>query len=45
MRSNGEVFPKDVRLFKGNYFGQDVVIAVAQDITERKHSEEEMQNN
>ncbi len=40
-RSNGEVFPKDVRLFKGTYFGQDVAIAVAQDITERKRSEDE----
>ncbi len=43
LRSNGEVFPKDVRLFKGTYFGQDVVIAVAQDITQRKHNEDEIQ--
>ena len=42
-RSNGEIFPKDVRLFKGTYFGQDVIIAVAQDITERKHNEDDMQ--
>lgn len=39
VRSNGEVFPKDVRLYKGTYFGQDVVIALAQDITERKQAE------
>lgn len=39
-RSNGEVFPKDVRLYRGTYFGQDVVIALAQDITERKRAEQ-----
>ncbi|MBE7433014.1 MAG: PAS domain S-box protein [Anaerolineales bacterium] len=42
IRSNGEVFPKDVRLYKGTYFGQDVVVALAQDITERKQAEEEI---
>lgn len=44
IRSNGEIFPKDVRLFKGAYFGQDVIIAVAQDITSRKEYEEALQN-
>lgn len=39
-RSNGEAFPKDVRLYRGTYFGQDVVIALAQDITERKRAEQ-----
>jgi len=39
-RSNGEVFPKDIRLYKGTYFGQDVVVALAQDITERKRAEQ-----
>ncbi len=38
-RGNGEVFPKDVRLYRGTYFGQDVVIAIAHDITERKRIE------
>ncbi|MBK8046965.1 MAG: PAS domain S-box protein [Anaerolineales bacterium] len=38
-RANGEVFPKDVRLYKATYFGKDVVIALAQDITERKLAE------
>lgn len=38
-RANGEVFPKDVRLYKGTYFGQEVVFALAQDITERKQAE------
>lgn len=43
MRSNGEIFPKDIRLFKGTYFGQDVIIAIAQDITARKEYEEALQ--
>ena len=43
VRSNGEIFPKDVRLYKGTYFGEDVVIAVAQDITQRKQAEEALQ--
>jgi PAS domain S-box-containing protein len=42
LRANGEVFPKDVRLYKGVYFGRDVVIALAQDITERKQAEEKI---
>jgi len=31
----GRVFPKEVRINKGVYFGQDVLVAFAQDITER----------
>jgi PAS domain S-box-containing protein len=42
-RNNGEIFPKDVRLFKGMYFGREAVIVIAQDITERKRSEEALQ--
>jgi PAS domain S-box-containing protein len=34
-RKNGEIFPKDVVLNKGKYFGKDVVFAMARDITER----------
>jgi PAS domain S-box-containing protein len=40
IRRNGQVFPKIVNLNKGTYFGQDVIIAVAQDVTERKMAEE-----
>jgi two-component system cell cycle sensor histidine kinase/response regulator CckA len=43
VRKNGEVFPKEVRVSKGTYFGQEVVIALAQDITERKKSEAVLQ--
>lgn len=41
--SNGEIFPQEVRLFKGFYFGENVVIAVTKDITTRKQSEEALQ--
>ena len=38
-RRNGEIFPEDVSLYKGAYFGNDVLIAVATDITEKKRAE------
>ncbi len=39
-RKHGEVFPKHVRVSKGTYFGRNVLIAFAEDITERKKTEE-----
>jgi PAS domain S-box-containing protein len=39
LRANGEEFPKDVRLAKGLFFGQEVVFALAQDITEKKKAD------
>jgi len=39
LRKDGSVFPKDVSLTAGTYFGKKVVIAVARDITERKQVE------
>ncbi len=39
-KKTGEIFPKNVRLFKGKYYGRDVIIALAKDITEQKRSEE-----
>lgn len=39
VRSNGEIFPKEVVLNKGKYYGRDVLIATARDITERKNFE------
>lgn len=35
-RKNGDIFPKHVILNKGKYFGKDVLIAAARDITKRK---------
>ena len=38
-RKNGEVFPKEVIINKGKYFGKDCIIVTARDITERKRAE------
>ncbi|MBL0311493.1 MAG: PAS domain S-box protein [Holophagaceae bacterium] len=38
-RANGVVFPKEVKLYPGSYFGREVVIALSMDITERKRGE------
>ncbi len=42
-RSNGEIFPKKVRLYQGTYFGQEVVIALANDITKEKETQKALQ--
>jgi two-component system, cell cycle sensor histidine kinase and response regulator CckA len=42
VRRNGEVFPKEVRLFPGTFRGERAVIALAQDIGERKRAEAEL---
>jgi PAS domain S-box-containing protein len=34
-RSNGETFPAECRLYRGNYFGKDVIIGLVIDITDR----------
>ncbi len=39
-RKNGEIFLKDVICHKGKYFGEDVLITTARDITERKKAEQ-----
>lgn len=44
-RKDGEIFPKDIKLTKGQYFGDDVVIAVSRDITEAVRREEELRHN
>jgi PAS domain S-box-containing protein len=38
-RRTGEIFPMEVRLCRGSYFGKTVVIAIGRDITERKKAE------
>ena len=44
-RKDGHVFPKDIRLSKGRFFGEDVVIAVARDISETVRREEKLRRN
>ena len=39
-KKNGEIFPKEVRLTLGTYYGQKVIIAIAQDISDRKKNEQ-----
>jgi len=38
-RKNGEVFPKEVIVSKGKYFGKDVLLATARDISDRIEAE------
>jgi PAS domain S-box-containing protein len=44
-KKNGEVFPKYVRLYKGKYFGEDVIIAIGHDITHRKRAQKELEES
>lgn len=44
-RKNGEIFPKNVRLYKTEYFGKDAIIALAQDISERKEFLEKLKQS
>ncbi len=44
-RKNGEVFPKEIVLNPGTYFGERVVIAIARDISERFESQEQIRKN
>ena len=44
-RRNGEIFPKEVRLYRGLYFGQEVLITTAIDITKRKRTEEALRKS
>ncbi len=42
-KSNGEIFPKEVYVYKGSYFGKDVVITLARDSTKHKNIEAALQ--
>jgi PAS domain S-box-containing protein len=43
--SSGEIIPKEIRLCRGSYFGLDVIIAIARNITERKKAESEIKES
>ena len=43
-RKNGEHFPKEVVSNKGKYFGLEVIISTARDITQRKLYEDQLKN-
>lgn len=38
-RKNGQIFPKEILLNRGTFSGEEVVIAIGRDITERKKNE------
>jgi PAS domain S-box-containing protein len=44
-KKNGDVFLKEVRVTKGYYFGKEILIATALDITERKRIEEDLKES
>jgi len=44
VRKNGEEFPKEVFVNKGKYFGKEVLIATARDITEKHQVEERIRS-
>ncbi len=44
-RKNGEVFPKIIKLTKGEYFGKEAVIVFAIEITKRKKAEQKLQES
>lgn len=44
-RRNGEVFPEQVILNPGSYFGENVVIAICRDISQRYRAEEQLRKN
>jgi len=43
-KKDGSIFPKEIWTVKGKYFGEDVLISLAIDITERKRAEAEIQH-
>lgn len=44
-RKNGEVFPKQIKLSPGHYFGKKAVIAISRDISEEFKREKEIREN
>lgn len=44
-KKNGEVFPKEIKMSPGKYFGNDVVIVTSRDISEQVKREKEIKEN
>lgn len=44
-RKDGEVFPEEVILSPGTYFGEEVVIAISRDISAQHEAEEQLRKN
>lgn len=44
-KKNGEVFPKEIKMSPGKYFGDDVVIVTSRDISEQFRREKEIKEN
>ncbi|MEX0646542.1 MAG: PAS domain S-box protein [Balneolaceae bacterium] len=44
-RKNGEIFPKEIHLNPGTYFGKKVVIAIARDISEQYEQQKILKQN
>lgn len=44
-RKNGEIFPEEIKLSKGTFFGKQAVIAVAREISKNVKREEELKRN
>ncbi len=42
-RKNGEIFPKDVQVNKVHYFGEEVLLTSARDISDQKKFEDDLQ--
>ncbi|MDZ4182109.1 MAG: PAS domain S-box protein, partial [Candidatus Cloacimonadaceae bacterium] len=45
LRCTGDIFLKEVIVNKGRYFGQDVLLATARDITDRKEAERKLRES
>jgi PAS domain S-box-containing protein len=45
VRKSGEIFPKEIILNKGRYFGKDVLIATSRDITRQKETDNQIKKD
>ncbi|MBS4057451.1 MAG: PAS domain S-box protein [Bacteroidales bacterium] len=45
IKNDGAIFPKEVQLYRTSYFGNEAVIAIAQDISERRKADKALREN